>query len=291
MGPTSRYSIITPSYNQRQYLEGTLDSVAAQDYPAFEHVVIDGESSDGSVELLERYGAEYDHLCFVSEPDDGQADAINKGFDLATGDIVGWLNADDVYFHRSVLSRVASAFDVTGADAVYGDIALINADSDVLKLQLAPGFDYNKLLRYCFIDQPALFLDANCLEGERLDTDLEYAMDYEFWLRLARDYEFLHIDDVLAGDRNHPNRKILRDRKEMLVESEHVSKTYGRPVGTSYRLGRLRDALTSGVPRRLVAASRTVQMHRSPPSLAFEGGFRPLREMLWNVFRPSRSLI
>lgn len=284
-------SIVTPSYNQRDFIEDNLVSVAKQDYRAVEHIVIDGESDDGTIEVLDEYDDRHDHLEWVSEPDDGQADAINKGFDMASGDIIGWLNSDDVYFDPGVLSRVAERIERTRADIIYGDIALIDQDSKVLKLHLTPRFEYGKLLRYCFIDQPALFLDADVLNGERLDSDLEYAMDYEFWLRIARDYEFRHVADVLAGDRNHPARKILNERKRMRTEARNVAKRYGAATGWQYRVGRGTDVVSSGVPRRLKATIQTIQLHRNLPQLAFDGQLCPLNKMLRNVFKPNRTLV
>lgn len=284
-------SVVTPSYEQRDFVEDTLDSVANQNYPEVEHIVVDGGSDDGTVALLEEYGDQYDHLRWISEPDDGQADAVNKGLDMAEGTVVGWLNSDDVYVDTSVMSRVVRHFERTGADAIYGDIALLNPNSDVIKLHLTPSFDYGKLLRYCFVDQPALFLQAGALDGERLDTSLDYVMDYELWLRLARDHDFRHVADVLAGDRNHPDRKILRDRETMQEESKEVAGRYGRPAGMVYRLGRIHDVTTSGVPRRLQSLRRTIAFHRHSPNLAFEGALRPLPEMLANVFRQNRTLV
>lgn len=289
--PEPVVSVVTPSYEQREFIEDTLDSVANQDHPAVENVVVDGGSDDGTVELLEEYGDEHDHLRWISEPDDGQADAINKALDMAEGDVVGWLNSDDVFFDTGVLSRVVDHLDRTGADAIYGDIALLDPDSAVLKLHLTPRFDYEKLLRYCFIDQPAVFLTADLLDGERLDTSLDYVMDYELWLRLFGDHDVRHVPDVLAGDRNHPDRKILRDRDAMREESERIAREYGRPEGWRYRAGRVRDVAGSGVPRRLRSLWRTAALHADPPELAFDGALRPLPEMLANASRQNRTLV
>lgn len=283
-------SVVTPSYNQGRFIEETLASVRNQTYDRVEHIVVDGGSDDGTLDILQAHD---DSIRWLSEDDDGQSDAINKGFDMAEGDIVGWLNSDDVFYDTEVLDRVVSYFDTYDADVVYGDMALLEADSDVMKFQIVPKFDYGKLLRYCFIEQPALFFTAGALEGERLNTDLAYVMDYEFWLRLARDHEFRHVDDVLAGDRNHENRKILHDREQMKQEGKEMRQSYGAvdPDSIEHRIQRLRDKLTSGMPRRLKAVRRTLDHHRRRPELAFDGELYPRSEMIRNVFRPNRVLL
>jgi len=280
-------SIVTPSYNQSRFIEDTLRSVAVQTYDSVEHIVIDGESTDETVEILERH----DEIEWTSEPDEGQSDAINKGFNQASGDIVGWLNSDDVYFDTEVLDRVVYYFEQTGADVVYGDMGLIGPDSEILSIQVVPDFDYDRLLRGCFIEQPALFFRSHVLENNRLNTNLEYVMDYEFWLRLAREYEFHHVNDVLAGDRNHSQRKIINQRDSMEREALKIQRRYGAPSNSRLELERRLDLLVSGIPRTLRAVVRTTRIHRNPPELAFDGQFGPLNEMVENVFRPNRDLV
>lgn len=281
-------SVVTPSYNQAEFIEDTILSVANQRYPRIEHVIVDGESDDGTVDILESYD---DRVTWVSEPDDGQADAINKGFDMVNGDIVGWLNSDDVFFDTGVLDRVVTYFDHFNADIVYGDVGLLNADSEVLKLQVVPDFDYEKLLVGCFIEQPALFFRSDILDEHRLNTELEYAFDYEFWLRLGRNCEFRHVPDILAGDRNHDARKILHEREAMRRENRTVREKYGDSTAGRARRQRKLNLLFSGVARAVQAALRSVSMHRSPPDLAFDGHLRPLPEMVMNAARRNRNLV
>jgi glycosyltransferase involved in cell wall biosynthesis len=288
MIPERSVSIVTPSYNQGQFIRETLDSVRTQTYDQCEHIVVDGGSDNGTREILKECDESID---WISEPDEGQSDAINKGIDMASGDIIGWLNSDDVYFDTEVLSRVVKYFEQYDADVIYGDIALINADSEVLKFHRVPSFDYQKLLRYCFIEQPAVFFRDEVLAEERLDTDLEYVMDYEFWLRLAEIYEFRHVTDVLAADRNHAERKILDDRTEMQREGREMASEYGAPEGLDNGVGRVRDIVTSGLPRRIGAVQQTVSMQRNHPELAFDGEFPPLRKLLVNIARRNRTLL
>jgi glycosyltransferase involved in cell wall biosynthesis len=282
------FSVVTPSYNQARFIEETIQSVRRQDYDDVEHVVVDGESDDGTLDVLERYDED---LRWISEPDEGQSDAINKGFDMAEGAYVGWLNSDDLFFDTGVLSRVVEYFERTGADVVYGDIALVDADSRLLKFHCVPEFSSEKLRRYCFIEQPALFFDADVLAERRLDTDLEYVMDYEFWLRLAQEFEFHHVGDVLAADRNHPDRKILGQREAMQAEARELQREYGTSFDPSFRLRRVSEVLTSGLPRRLRALQTTLAFLRDPPDLAFDGDPVSTPRLLTNVARPNRTLV
>jgi glycosyltransferase involved in cell wall biosynthesis len=244
-------SVVTPSYNQAEFLEDTLRSVMVQDHPRIEHWIVDGESDDGTLEILERFedrAAEVDgyELRWLSEPDRGQSHAINKGLDRASGDVIGWLNSDDMYFDRRILSDVVGAFDATDADVVYGDMVLVDEDNRLLRVEHKPDFDRNLLLRACFICQPALLFRAETLEGNRLDETLDYVMDYEFWIRLSEEFEFAHIDRIVAADRNHPDRKILKNREELADEREQLQRSNGQDFGLKYRLARLGDRITSG---------------------------------------------
>ncbi|MFB6185993.1 MAG: glycosyltransferase family 2 protein [Halobacteriaceae archaeon] len=281
-------SVITPSYNQAQFIEETIQSVARQCYPNIEHIVVDGCSDDGTIDILKEYD---NQLIWVSEPDEGQSDAINKGFDMANGDVVAWLNSDDVLFDVNVLDRVVKYFEQLDADIVYGDMALLDNKSDVLKLQIVPDFDYAKLQTKCFIEQPSLFFRSHVLEEERLNTSLEYVMDYEFWLRLARNYEFQHVDEVFSGDRNHKQRKILNHRKEMQAEAEELRARYGGSTGNTRQLQNRIYLVTSGIPRAMKSIIRTIRMHRKDPELAFDGELQDQKTMIKNIFRPNRSLV
>lgn len=280
-------SVVTPSYNQAQFIEQTIQSVARQRYSNIEHIVVDGESNDGTIDILREYD---DRLTWISEPDEGQSDAINKGFEMADGDVVAWLNSDDVLFDVKTLNRIVEYFERFDIDIIYGDMALLNAESDVLKLHIVPDFDYEKLLTKCFIEQPSVFFRENVVTTERLNTDLEYVMDYEFWLRLAQKYEFRHVPDVLAGDRNHEQRKILRNREAMQKEAEELRADYDGATGDGRERLLKKDLLTSGIPRAFRAMVRTQTMHRSAPELAFDGELRPFHEMLLNIARPNRTL-
>lgn len=278
-------SVVTPSYNQAEFIEDTLQSVARQSHDDVEHVVVDGNSDDGTQAILKEYDVDW-----LSEPDEGHADAVNKGFDRVSGDIVGWLNSDDVYFDVDVLARVVEYFERSDADIIYGDIALLAPNSDVLKLWVVPEFDYDMLGRYCFLEQPAVFFRRQVVEEQRLETDVEIALDYDYWLRLGTGYRFRHVNDVLAGDRNHAGRKSVAMREELVADAERVRARHGYPR-TQSRSARTRDILSSGIPRGFASLVRTVQHHRAPVDLAFDGQLRPLPEMLLNTVRPNRRLV
>ncbi|HDM78303.1 MAG TPA: glycosyltransferase, partial [Deltaproteobacteria bacterium] len=199
-------SVVTPSYNQGHFIEENILSVKSQDYPNIEHIVIDGGSTDGTVKILKQYEETY-NLRWISEPDEGHADAVNKGFAMAKGEIIGWLNSDDVYFDRGTISAVVEAFQKhPEADIIYGDCAYIWEDGTILRVQCVPSFRYSRLLRGCFLEQPAVFFRRHVVEKHKLNKRLKVAIDYEYWLRLGKRYRFVHIPRILAADRNHRGR-------------------------------------------------------------------------------------
>lgn len=281
---TCRITIITPSYNQAEFIGDTLDSIARQTHPDVEHLVMDGESTDETVEILrdhETATAADDSYDFewISEPDEGQSDAINKGFERATGDVVAWLNSDDAYFDVDVLSRVAGYFERFEADIVYGDLAYLDGHSTVTEIDVRPDFDREKLPYRILIGQPATFFDRDVVEAEQLDTSLDYSMDYEYWLRLAGRFDFRHVPDVLAGFRSYEAQK-SQDQTAMAAELEDILTEYRIDrSGADVVLGNARTELG----RLARAAHVTYRMHRNPPELAFDGEFAPLGTMLSNL--------
>ncbi|MGH7485372.1 MAG: glycosyltransferase, partial [bacterium] len=149
-------SILTPSYNQARWLPDNLRSVAEQSYPAIEHIVVDGGSTDGSVQTL---AAAAPTVLWESGPDEGQSDAINKAFARSTGDIVGWLNSDDAYFGPTVVEEAVALFAADPSIAVvYGHAILVNGSGLILQVLWAPPFDRSLLRLHDFIIQPAAFI-------------------------------------------------------------------------------------------------------------------------------------
>jgi glycosyltransferase involved in cell wall biosynthesis len=157
-------SVITPSYNQAEYIEECLLSVNNQDYPEIEHIVVDGGSEDGTINLLRGYEGRY-NLNWVSEPDKGQSEAVNKGFLKAEGEIVGWINSDDVYLQSAVSSAVAHFSSQPDSKWVYGDAYWINQDGKVVNIYKSDNFSLKDLLlRGMYIPQPTIFFRKQVLE-------------------------------------------------------------------------------------------------------------------------------
>ena len=179
-------SIVTPSFNQGRFLEETIQSVLAQDYPRIEYLIVDGGSTDGSLEIIRRYA---DRLgWWVSEPDRGQTEALNKGFARARGEIFAWLNSDDSYLLQAVSEAVAYLQAHPEAGMVYGDANLVDEHGRVIGQFPARQTDYQRLRRgYVHIPQQATFFRAALWrQVGPLDPSFYFAMDYDLWVRLAR---------------------------------------------------------------------------------------------------------
>lgn len=223
-------SIITPSYQQGPFIERTLRSVLEQDYPRLQHLVIDGGSSDESLRILERYARRYPgKLDYVSEPDRGQADAVNKGLERAEGEIIGWLNSDDTYA-PGCLASVVHAFDQQAGEWVYGRATYVDENDEPLYPYPTCGtFDWGDLAHECFLCQPAVFFRRSLLDrGFRLDADLQLCMDYDLWIRIGRRHRPIFLDRYLVNSRLHPEAKTMNRRDEAYAEIfTTVKKHYG----------------------------------------------------------------
>ena len=204
----SPFSIITPSFNVRSLLLHCLASVAAQECREFEHIVVDGASTDGTVEVLSSWAGH--PVRWVSEPDSGQSQALNKGFALARGDVIGWLNADDLYEPWTV-QRVLHHFDACeGLEVLYGLAIVIDAEGNFVRLAPQPRPNITDLYQYTnFLHQPAVFFRRSVVERfGGIDETLEYAMDYDFWLRIGRHVRAKFVPEVLARIRFRPGAKM-----------------------------------------------------------------------------------
>jgi glycosyltransferase involved in cell wall biosynthesis len=225
-------SIVTPSYNQARFLRRTIDTVLAQDYPRIEYVVIDGGSTDGSVELLRSYD---DRVRWLCEPDRGQSDAINKGFALTGGAIRAYLNSDDVLWPGAVRSVVEHFARHPDWDLVYGNAYHIDADDGIIDRYPTARYDLGRLLQNCFICQPATFWRARIADRVGpFDAHLHYAMDLDYWLRIDRaGGRLVHVPEVLACSRVHPATKTLSARTQVYREILQVCRQHAGQAGFS----------------------------------------------------------
>jgi len=207
MPGTPLVSVITPSFNQAPYLEQTILSVLNQDYPNIEYLVIDGGSTDGSLEIIQQYA---DRLAWwVSEPDQGQTDAINKGFSHARGDILAWLNSDDTYLPGAISQAVDYLRDHPEAGMVYGDANLIGSDGKIIGRFPARQTNFRLLRRgYVHIPQQSAFFRSSLWKQVGpLDPSFFFAMDYDLWVRLARISELHYNPSLWANFRLHGSGK------------------------------------------------------------------------------------
>lgn len=266
-----RLSIITPSYNQARYLERTILSVIEQAYPNVEHLVIDGNSSDGSRDIIRRYE---DRLAYwVSEPDRGQSHAVNKALERATGDWIGWLNSDDYYLpgaFDAVVSTVSKVESRVGL--VFGRGLRVGPDGqDIAPFwPRDPVFNRDALLYGVdYILQPTAFIRREAWKTVGpLDERLRYCMDYDLWLRLSERFEVGTIPHVVAASREHPDSKTLSGGVERWYE---ISQMIARHTG---------GAITPGVVLYLLQTLRDLtQTGRTAP--LFGSSFQAASESLW----------
>jgi glycosyltransferase involved in cell wall biosynthesis len=199
-------SIITPSFNQARFLEATLHSVLEQDYPNIEYLVVDGASTDGSVEIIRQHSNRL--TWWVSEKDSGQSEAINKGFRRARGEFIGWLNSDDIYLPGAVSAAVATFQSKPAAAVVYGDALAIDAEGRSLNLMRARQFSLLDLLSFNIICQPAAFMRRSVVEQVNyLNPGYHLLMDHLLWIKLSRIAPLVYVPQSWAAARYHDQAK------------------------------------------------------------------------------------
>lgn len=263
-------SVLTPSFNQSKWLGDNLRSVACQTYPAIEHIIMDGGSTDESVDILRAAG---DSVTWRSEPDRGQSHAINKAFSLSRGEIIGWINSDDAYFDCRVVEDVVSVFEAhPETDVVYGHCAQVAEDGTIIWMIWVPRFS-RRILHICnFIGQPVAFIRRSALREPFLDESFDFCMDYKLWLDLsAADSMFRRIDRVTAVDRHHADRKGVAMVDVLHADLARLEKSHGRgyPPGKKvlswlfYTWRRVMGAfLIPGIPESLAFTSTTTPKSR-----------------------------
>jgi glycosyltransferase involved in cell wall biosynthesis len=232
-----KISIITPSFNQGRFIQETVKSVLSQNYPDFEHIIIDGGSTDGTLDILKKYS----HLKIVSEPDSGQAAAVNKGLRMATGDIIGWLNSDDTYY-PGVFDKVARTIDPEkGIFIIMGRCAYVDEHGKTTGKEHPSMFLSHErvveIWKGYTIPQPAVFFHKQVYEKcGGLDESLYFCLDYDLFIRYSKLYHFHSINELFATYRYHASSKSVEILQgELLKKSMDVSRKYwGAPTTLSH---------------------------------------------------------
>ncbi|KAF1075762.1 glycosyltransferase family 2 protein [Methanogenium sp. MK-MG] len=221
--PWPKVSIVTPSYNQGQFLEETIRSILLQGYPDLEYFIMDGGSTDESRRIIEKYDAWIDF--WVSESDNGQTDALNKGFKRTTGEIAAWLNSDDVYTKGSMIKAINQFIDHPDISMIYGECQYIDEfGKPIFRPTYRPKkCDYGKLLEGCFIAQPSVFFKKITLEHVGyLNTGLQYCFDYDLWLSIARSFKIQYINSIQSKFRIHSQSKTGSQTMKFMFEDFKV---------------------------------------------------------------------
>jgi glycosyltransferase involved in cell wall biosynthesis len=224
-------SAVLPSYNQVKYVSLAINSILAQNYPNLEIIVVDGASADGTVEILKSYGSK---IRWVSEKDKNQSDALNKGFRMAKGEIIAWLNTDDLY-EDGALKTIGRYF-AEHPDCIWLYGRCINIDQNGDQIQkwvtdykdfFCRRYSYTSLLIQNFISQMAVFFRRSVLQeiGE-IDVSLRNGMDYDFWLRLGRRHKPAFIDQNLGKFRIHLDSKTIKESKNLFDNDYLCAKKY-----------------------------------------------------------------
>ena len=254
-------TIVTPSFNQAPFLRAAVESVLAQDYPHVEYIVVDGGSSDGSVDILKEFAG---RLSWESGPDAGQADALAKGFARAKGAILGWLNADDVLF-PGALSQAAAYFQANPEVAlVYGDAVYLDAAGrPLMPCRHVRPFDLRRLRYWSdYIVQPSAFFRRTAYEeAGGIDRSLHWSMDYDLWLKLAARHRVAYLRRVWSGYRVQDGGKTITGGFARIAEVEAMARRHGLDLPADFRVEKAalhvkeaRQALAAGAPATALVA-------------------------------------
>jgi glycosyltransferase involved in cell wall biosynthesis len=228
----NKISIITPSLNQGSYIDKNINSILNQGYENFEHIIIDGKSNDNTLSVLKKYN----HIKLISEKDKGQANAINKGFKLAEGDIIGWLNSDDVYMDGT-FRKVNKIFnECPGVDFIFSHCLIINDKDEIVGF--LEGKDPNRfsvLTQLNKIPQPTVFFRNNVFKKTGyLDEELFFAMDFDYWKKIAKNHKMMLVNNIFACFREHREAKSYKYHKIGQKEAKRSFFKHGGTIFTPY---------------------------------------------------------
>jgi len=233
-------SIVTPSLNQGRFIEATIHSIRSQTYDRFEHIVVDGGSTDDTVDILRRLEGAYP-MRWLSEPDRGMYDAVNKGMRLASGDILAYLNSDDVYMPWALQTAVFAFNHDADIDLVFGDGIRFEQSTGAQTLRLVPPFQKERILFAGSLIQPAVYWRRRLFERQGgFDSRLRYVGDLDYWLRAAEHAQIAHIAEVLCVERAHEEAFSSAYRERMSVEERGTRSERGADLESL--MGRKKEA-------------------------------------------------
>lgn len=241
-------SVVTPSYNQAAFLENTIRSVLGQDYPAVEYLIVDGASQDGSQSILQKYSRQL--AWWVSEPDSGQAVAINKGLRRARGEILAWLNSDDLYLPGAISAAVRVLQSNPAPGMVFGDALTIDASGRPLNQLRFGNWGLDELMGFRIICQPAVFMRRSTLEAAGLlDPSYHFMLDHHLWLRMARLAPVQHVPELWAAARYHLDAKNVAQASGFGKETMRILAWMETQPDLAARLAAGRKRILSGAHR------------------------------------------
>jgi len=273
-------SIITPSFNQAAYLDQTMRSVLEQDYPRIEYIVVDGGSTDTSVDIIRKYESKL--AWWVSEKDKGQADAINKGFAHATGEVIAWLNSDDYYLAGTVSAAVKIFEEHLDVVLVYGNMLAVDEDGKTFNTLNYKQLTLEDLLCFQIIGQPAVFMRRSALQSAGgLDPTFHFMLDHHLWIRIAQQGKIFHADQTWSAARYHAEAKNIAQAAEFgrdafrildaVAQDENLAPTLAkvnrRARASAYRVD-ARYLLDGGQPASALFAWMSALFIHPPTALA-----------------------
>lgn len=296
-------TIVTPAYNQAEFLDETIASVLAQDYPHIEYIVLDDGSTDHTKTVLQKYQVKF-HI--ESQQNMGQASTLNKGWDIARGEIFGYLSADDILYPGAITKLVAALQADASIAVVYPDCHLIDPASIIIKKNVCRQFDHENLVveQECFIGPGALFRKDSYLKAGGWRPDLKLAPDREFWMRVGLNGGFKMLEEPLAGYRMHPKSiSFYEKRPEIAMEYLRVmddfyarkdlaqclilrkDEAYSHALLVIARSHLRSGDLTGGYKKYREAIARYPRHHslRTILSLLRTSVSKPLRRLIWGV--------